>query len=169
MDRNRYLKKRFDTREAQNNFNRNLRHCNVSHTVNQVKNPYQEIWSTEPTRRIDRMPRLKPMHMNTRSGFNKKIEDATKFNVIDEPISEKQLSQSTLRVQTKKQLRNLVDNCNACSIAIEEEVDLTEESVNDMYKTMNSSNFASRMLANHPDAHHVMGRTLTNITEAIND
>jgi nitrate reductase beta subunit len=63
----------------------------------------------------------------------------------------------------------MVDNCNACTIAIEEEVDLTEESVHDMYKTMNSTNFASRMLANHPDAHHVMGKTLTNITEAIND
>ena len=74
-----------------------------------------------------------------------------------------------MKVQTKRQLRNLVDTYNPSQLAIEEEVDLAEESMHDLYKTMNSSNFASRMMANYPDVQEVMGRTLTNITETVND
>lgn len=62
---------------------RDLRGSDVAHTISNPKNPYQATWSTQPTRRIDRIPRLKPMHLNTRSGFNKKVDDAAKLNVID--------------------------------------------------------------------------------------
>jgi len=66
------------------------------------------LWSTIPARRIDRIPALKPMHMNQRSGFNKKIDDALLFNVIDQPISSEQLSQSTLKFQAKNKLNEFL-------------------------------------------------------------
>ena len=94
---NRYLQKRFDNREANNMFLRDLKGGGVNHYPTNTKNSIKSIWSTIPARRIDRIPTLKPMHMNHRSGFNKKINDAILMNVIDQPISNEQLNQSTLK------------------------------------------------------------------------
>lgn len=102
------LIKRFDTNEAKNNFCRNLRGCQTKHTVTSTRNPYTAIWSTEPTQRIDRPRKLKDIHFIRRGGHNKKLDDANKMGVIDQPISYQMLRMSTLRKQTTAHLQNLV-------------------------------------------------------------
>ena len=69
------LKKRFDLNEAQNQFMRGLRGSERKFTANHNKNPFTQVWSTEPTRRIDRpVKRLREVSLLKRSGFNKLID-----------------------------------------------------------------------------------------------
>mgnify|MGYP006999480809 CR=1 FL=1 len=68
-------KKRFDTREAQDKFFRDLRGSENKYTVTQSRNVYAQIWATDPTRRIDRpVKKLKEISFLKRSGFNKIID-----------------------------------------------------------------------------------------------
>jgi hypothetical protein len=69
----------------------------VSFTINQTKNRFNEVWSTEPTIRIDRLQRLKEYNNLKRSGYNKKIDNPKVAGYIDKPISSKQLSKSNIR------------------------------------------------------------------------
>ena len=115
---------------------RDLRFSDVAHMQTNTKNVHQTTWSTVPTRRIDRSPRLKPMHFNARSGFNKKVDDPSKLNVLDQPVSAKQLSASTLKCQTKKQLKSLVSPQNLMIHDEDFELDhITEESIANLYQT----------------------------------
>ena len=83
---NRKAAQRFDSREAQDSFMRGLRDSERKFTTNQTKNPFQQIWSTDPTRRIDRpLKRLREVSLLNRSGFNKLI-DSNDSRVIDKPI-----------------------------------------------------------------------------------
>jgi len=99
---NRKYKKRFDTNEACNKFRRELRGSDVTHTIKNSKNPFQAVWSTQPSRRIDRAAKLKQIHLLSRSGFNKKIDDdkakqPNKLNEIVKPVSSRVLRASTLK------------------------------------------------------------------------
>ena len=80
----------------------------VSFTINQTKNRFNEVWSTEPTMRIDRLQRLKEYNNLKRSGFNKKIDNPKEAGYIDKPISSKQLSKSNLRTQTAITLNKII-------------------------------------------------------------
>ena len=69
----------------------------VSITINHTKNRFNEMWSTEPTNRIDRLQRLKEYNYLKRSGFNVKIDNPKEAGYIDKPISSRLLSKSNLR------------------------------------------------------------------------
>ena len=105
----------------------------VSFTINQTKNRFNEVWSTEPTMRIDRLQRLKEYNNLKRSGFNKKIDNSKEAGYIDKPISSKQLSKSNLRTQTAITLNKIIKEQQ-----IEE--DLSGNSLIDMNKTFTKIN-----------------------------
>ena len=105
----------------------------VSFTINQTKNRFNEVWSTEPTMRIDRLQRLKEYNNLKRSGFNKKIDNPKEAGYIDKPISSKQLSKSNLRTQTAITLNKIIKEQQ-----IEE--DLSGNSLIDMNKTFTKIN-----------------------------
>ena len=105
----------------------------VSFTINQTKNRFNEVWSTEPTMRIDRLQRLKEYNNLKRSGFNKKIDNPKEAGYIDNPISIKQLSKSNLRTQTAITLNKIIKEQQ-----IEE--DLSGNSLIDMNKTFTKIN-----------------------------
>ena len=105
----------------------------VSFTINQTKNRFNEVWSTEPTMRIDRLQRLKEYNNLKRSGFNQKIDNPKEAGYIDKPISSKQLSKSNLRTQTAITLNKIIKEQQ-----IEE--DLSGNSLIDMNKTFTKIN-----------------------------
>lgn len=99
---------RFDNREADAKFYQDLRGSNLKFTQTNIKNPFQSCWSTEPTKRLDRVQKLKEINFMKRSGFNKHIDDMSKMKMIDQPISEKKLNARTLRKNTTKNLISIM-------------------------------------------------------------
>lgn len=77
----------FDNKEAESKFYQDLRDSNLRYTLTHNKNPFQASWTTEPTKRIDRIQKMKEINFMKRSGFNKHIDDMKKMNMIDKPIT----------------------------------------------------------------------------------
>ena len=98
----------FDNKEADAKFYQDLRDSNLKYTLTHNKNPFQASWTTEPTKRIDRVQKMKEINFMKRSGFNKHIDDMQKMNIIDKPITQKKMRQRTLRKNTTKHLMALV-------------------------------------------------------------
>lgn len=136
----------FDNMEADSKFYQDLRGSNLKFTLTHNKNTFQANWLTEPTKRIDRVQKMKEINFMKRSGFNKHIDDMNKMNMIGKPISEKRLKQRTLRKNTTKNLINLVKQGSSSPYksmneGSEEELTLTQYNTsvrNDMNETMKS-------------------------------
>jgi hypothetical protein len=96
MQRKKYGK-RFDNREADSAFYQDIRSSNLKFTLTNIKNSFQATWSTEPTKRLDRVQKMKEMQLMKRSGFNKHIDDMKKTKVIGKPISENKHMSGTIR------------------------------------------------------------------------
>ena len=121
----------------------------VSFTINHTKNRFNEMWSTEPTNRIDRLQRLKEYNYLKRSGFNIKIDNPKEAGYIDKPISSRLLSKSNLRTQTAITLSKIIKEQQ-----IEE--DLSGNSIVDMNKTFSKINSS---IGKKLNASLVLGKT----------
>jgi hypothetical protein len=70
-----HLRSTTDGRAEEQKFMRSLKGAEMLHQPTNTKNPYQTLFSTEPTRRLERNFKKKNMHMNYRSNFNVKIDE----------------------------------------------------------------------------------------------
>jgi hypothetical protein len=82
---------------------------------------------------------MKEISLLTRSGFNKQIDDHTRNNVIDKPITEKQLMNKTLRKTTTRKLVSMIRDTSNRSDSVPSDLDMSPNSIREQNQTMNST------------------------------
>lgn len=82
---------------ANNKFYQDLRSMDLSYMANETNNRYLQLWSTNPSKRFERVKKMKEISFIKRSGFNKVIDLKDNSSYINKPISSKKLSLTSLK------------------------------------------------------------------------
>jgi len=92
-------KERTDWVKAKSKYLQGLRDADVSHVPTTQKNSFLALFSTEPTRRLDRSFKKRDIHITKRSNFNVRIDSQS-----PKPLLNKQ--ENSLKKLSTLQIRN---------------------------------------------------------------